>query len=298
MQEVVDRLVGKGPLPNFNRIVGMYGNSRMLVAIPHFNVDLPSGQHAHASYEFLIPSMTMAFGIIENEGFVGAKDCIVPINPGQFHGASRLQPGVHFISLAVDNRLMDEVTQQVFGKQRVFFDNENTKIDFNLRMLIRLFVNEAQNKQSGYRFVLDHLSQQITIYLLRTIKNDIQSTVVKTGQPVPNARKDIDKAIDFLHENYNRDFSLNDLAEVSSFSLYHFARIFKKETGKTPYRYFLEIKIEKAKQLLESGKTTVTETGYRCGFSSSSHFSRVFRRMVGMCPSEYCRTFSDKDVSG
>ncbi len=70
-------------------------------------------------------------------------------------------------------------------------------------------------------------------------------------------------------------------------SPYHFIRIFKNETGKTPYEYLVDIKIEKACSLLRRSNLSVTEICFLCGFNSSSHFSTVFKQKIGVSPSMY-----------
>jgi AraC family transcriptional regulator len=70
-------------------------------------------------------------------------------------------------------------------------------------------------------------------------------------------------------------------------NLYHFARAFKQSTGETPHQYVLRTRIEQAKEFLRNPQTSVVEASARTGFVDQSHFSKVFRRIVGIAPSEY-----------
>ena len=58
---------------------------------------------------------------------------------------------------------------------------------------------------------------------------------------------------------------------------------------KTPFHYLLEFRVNQAKNLLVSGDEAVVEIALACGFESASYFNRVFRRCVGMTPSEFRR---------
>ncbi len=124
-------------------------------------------------------------------------------------------------------------------------------------------------------------------------KNDILS---EENGIVSEETNGINKAIEFLKENYTGDYSLDDVARVASFSPFHFIRVFKAYTGKTPYRYLLDFKIEKAREMLESECRSVTDICFSCGFNSLSHFTSVFKKKVGAAPSEYRRKINDSGV--
>lgn len=289
MKEVLDRLVGEVPVAGFEDLNSIQGNSEMLVVIPKFGIDLPYGQHAHAGYEFIIPSRSGNSIRIEKHVLVTDKDYIVPMNSGQFHGPGRPQQRFYSTCLSVDDRLMNQVARDVFGKRDVCFSNTTTKTDFNLWALIHLFIGEARHKQTGYRFVLENLSRQIIVYLLRTTKNNVQNAAAAPPQRSRTGRGDLLKAEEYLRENYNADFSMEDVAREIGFHPHYFIRLFKAHTGKSPYDYFLDIKIEKARQLLSDPNLSITEVCISAGFNNPSHFATVFKRKVGMTPSQYRR---------
>ena len=62
---------------------------------------------------------------------------------------------------------------------------------------------------------------------------------------------------------------------------------FKQVTGQTPLEYRTRIRIESAKQMLESGELSIAEIGEKIGFSSPAHFSTVFKKLVGISPKKY-----------
>lgn len=101
-----------------------------------------------------------------------------------------------------------------------------------------------------------------------------------------SARKEINTAIDFLWENSNIEFSLNTLCHIVNLSPYYFVRLFKEHTGKTPYEYYLNIKISKALIYLKSKRYSITEVSFILGFSSHSHFSFLFLISFGFCPAD------------
>jgi AraC-like DNA-binding protein len=82
--------------------------------------------------------------------------------------------------------------------------------------------------------------------------------------------------------------NLRSLARAAGVSPYHLLRVFRDAFGETPHEYVTRIRIERAKAALRAGKT-VTETCFDVGFSSVGSFSALFKRSVGVAPSEYQR---------
>jgi AraC-like DNA-binding protein len=82
--------------------------------------------------------------------------------------------------------------------------------------------------------------------------------------------------------------TLLELARHVHLSPYHLHRSFREQVGTTPHEYLLRRRLERARELLAGG-ATVTETAGATGFSSPGYFSTVFRRRLGVTPSEYRR---------
>ncbi|WP_100406873.1 AraC family transcriptional regulator [Bacillus solitudinis] len=95
--------------------------------------------------------------------------------------------------------------------------------------------------------------------------------------------------IDWMKINLsNPDFGLNDMAEYLGFSKRYLNSLFRMTFNVTPYIYFLNLRIQKSKQLLLQNKTvTVKNISFQVGFRSPSHFVATFHRMVGTSPDQY-----------
>ena len=96
-------------------------------------------------------------------------------------------------------------------------------------------------------------------------------------------------AVRYIRENIDSDLSLKAMAERFSFSPVHFHNRFKSATGKTLHEFVEDERIKKAADLLTSTDMTLTQTAYRCGFSSQSYFSYAFKRKMNLTPREYAR---------
>jgi AraC family transcriptional regulator len=98
----------------------------------------------------------------------------------------------------------------------------------------------------------------------------------------------INKVFDYVENNIGKQFTLQDLAEVASFSKYHFNRIFYGVVGETPFQFITRVRLERAASLLLSAKNdSITEIACKCGFNDISIFSRNFKSFFGLSASQY-----------
>ena len=106
----------------------------------------------------------------------------------------------------------------------------------------------------------------------------------------------ITRAISYIHENFKRNFSGQDVAGYCSVSLSYLRSEFLKHTGKTINGYRDSLRIEAAKEMLASKYFTVTKIAAELGYCDVYHFSKAFSARVGCPPSEYAATNSNKKV--
>lgn len=92
----------------------------------------------------------------------------------------------------------------------------------------------------------------------------------------------------FIDRNYAEKIDAGEIADEACYSKFHFIRTFKSIYGKTPHQYLTTVRIDKAKELLEA-KMSVTDACFSVGFESLGSFTELFKRRVGITPSEYQR---------
>lgn len=146
---------------------------------------------------------------------------------------------------------------------------------------LAMFYQEAKSDYPGRNILLQDLARIITSLLLQGIAKTAAMS------PVKHKNKDISLAINYLHNNYHKQITLKELALKVNYSQYYFIRIFQKETGKTPFEYLSLIRLERAKELLNSSNMSITEICLQCGFQNSSHFANFFKSHTGVSPTEY-----------
>ena len=101
----------------------------------------------------------------------------------------------------------------------------------------------------------------------------------------------VHKVRDFIAENYHRDISIQELADLVCMSSDTFTRFFRNKTGRTPNRYLIDYRLGIAARLLLTTNRSVSEIGFSCGFNTLSHFNRLFRESKGCTPSEFRERF-------
>ncbi len=98
----------------------------------------------------------------------------------------------------------------------------------------------------------------------------------------------VNRVIDYIETNIDKDLSLQDLARIANFSQFHFHRIFRAIVGETLNRFIQRMRVEKAAtQLMANPKKSITEIAFDCGFSGSASFARAFRETFHMSASEW-----------
>jgi AraC family transcriptional regulator len=97
----------------------------------------------------------------------------------------------------------------------------------------------------------------------------------------------INRVIDYLRANLDRQVKLDELAKVACFSEFHFHRIFRAVSGETLSNFTNRLRLEKAARLLRYSGQSLTNIALNCGFSSSATFSRAFRSGYDTSPSQF-----------
>jgi AraC-like DNA-binding protein len=97
------------------------------------------------------------------------------------------------------------------------------------------------------------------------------------------------RARDFAHAHFAAPIDTRVLAREAALSPFHFHRLFTDTFGTTPHDFVTRLRIERAKRLLASGSSTVTDICFEAGYSSLGSFSSRFRAVVGRSPVDYGR---------
>ncbi|MDX2211328.1 MAG: AraC family transcriptional regulator [Sphingopyxis sp.] len=146
-------------------------------------------------------------------------------------------------------------------------------------------VRELHNANASTGLYLEGLALQIAATLMRIDDHSAKRTYGKGKLAGWQLRRITQYLADCLHENV----SIADLAHLANLSHFHFARAFKRTTGKTPHGFVRAMRCDRAKQLLINSNLSVGAISVAVGYETPQAFARMFRAEVGASPSEFRR---------
>jgi len=163
-------------------------------------------------------------------------------------------------------------------------------IDHNIARISRQVEDEMKAEAPLSRLRVDVLGLDLAISLIRRHSNLSDTPkVVQAGRPKGLAPWQVNRTIDFLKSDISQDPSLALLAQQSRLSAFHFARAFRESTGLPPHRYLIHLRLERARELLETSDLAITEIAAQVGYEDPGHLARLFRRRFGTTPAIYRR---------
>lgn len=142
----------------------------------------------------------------------------------------------------------------------------------------------AEMKSNGLagQLYVESLVNLLVIHLLRHHSTFGRLLPQNTSQFSPSRLKQV---LEYIHDNLGQNLSLANLANIANLSPSRFTRVFRQETGLSPHQYLIHTRIEQAKHLLRSGSDiSIGNIAHQVGFADQSHFTRHFKRIVGVTP--------------
>lgn len=197
-----------------------------------------------------------------------------------FHWASTL----HVISLHLKPELLHLNAVEALEKDRVELI-PNFGIQDGLIHQIGLALQaELRSNNVGGRLYAETMANALAVHLLRNYSTE--------GKTIVNCNRDVSQhkltlVIDYINDNLGHELSLKELAAIAQISQYHFCRAFKQMTGLSPHQYLIQQRVERAKQLLQTGEMSIGAVAIACGFAHQSHLHRHFKRLTGVTPKTF-----------
>jgi len=139
-----------------------------------------------------------------------------------------------------------------------------------------LRVGRAEDAMYG-----ESLSLALAVHLLRryaAVPADLQR--LRGGL----SQEKLKLAVEYIQDQLESGLSVSGIARAVHMSPFHFARLFKQSTGKSPYQYVVHARARRAKELLMSGKFSILEIAHRLGFADQSHLTRQLKDVFGATP--------------
>lgn len=188
---------------------------------------------------------------------------------------------VHFYGLNMDKLYGKYISQG--GKPQFRASNSE-----NYRKLLEQIYSAA----SSNGFINDMRINEKLSALLVLLMEEAEN--LKQGSGLNKERRDVTEIKKYLEQNYAQKISLDELSRIFYLDKCYMLDVFRKQYGTTIYNYLIHIRIDAAKQLLRFDNMTIQETGYRCGIRNANYFSRIFKKIEGISPNEYRKSWQEK----
>lgn len=179
-----------------------------------------------------------------------------------------------------------EMQYLLYCDQIPYFKWTNFAVDRDILKHLNTYIFECSQDLPNRQITLDAQNTLITHWLIRNILGSPADIRIISSNYI------VARIQHFIEKYYHENLSVNQLAGLANMSDSTFNRLFKKETGLTPIKYLIEVRIEKSKVLLRRDDLPITEIAARCGFGSSAHFSAEFKRLTTVTPSEYRQAYN------
>lgn len=163
---------------------------------------------------------------------------------------------------------------------------------FELLVLVRFQTQQVQPKFGGFAVWKDTWKQIESIADIHALDRYILSAVDECLSIINEHKQSrmsplIIKACTIIHENISQEISLEELARRVEISPFYFSKLFKEETGENFIDYITMARMQTAKDLLRDHTLSIKEISASSGYSDPNYFSKLFKKIMGLTPTEY-----------
>jgi AraC family transcriptional regulator len=226
---------------------------------------------------------------------IKSKRYCAKLHPGQLNILAPNEPAhvvwerrVHTTHLYLRDSLLEDVATDLGGKRSGSINvlSKLAFVDPLLEGLVTAICDATESSAEGSDPYVEHLARATGYHVIRKYSN-LQINSIEKDSPGQLTKTQMTNFRDMIEGSMSQKLTLADLAAGSGLSNSHFAHLFKKTTGRTPYQYLLHSRIQRARYLLIKTSMPVIKIAVECGFTDQVHFTRVFSKIVGQPPATF-----------
>lgn len=253
-----------------------------------FENDWHSTAHFHPFTEiFFITNGQGTFLLDDKVVKVNKWDLII-INPNCLHTekSSLSDVPLEYVVLGVDNLLLnfpepyslidtDRQNRQYIIKN--CFRDKDIILDYFDRLIL-----EIEHKAFNYELACKSM---LILFITHIIRNTTSSLFIE--EPQEKINLECMKIKNYIDAHYSQNITLDFLSDLSYMNKFHLVHTFTKEIGVSPINYVITRRIQEAKNLLATTNYSIRDIASIVGFSNSSYFSQMFKKVSGISPKRY-----------
>ena len=214
----------------------------------------------------------------------------VDIRPGHgaIHGGERVAflgdgSAAEYVEITPSSAMLSEVANTLRCREARYLGEIGNLFDGVMWSVSSEVRRRALKNQSWSDIEADTMGLMLTEHMLVTYFGGRRRERSSLGLD----KRRFSRVTAHIEEHLSETLSLGDLAGTAALSRFHFIRAFKISTGLTPFQYLTSRRMARARVLLQTTEDSVSAVAEQVGYSSSSHFRRIFKDTAGYAPSAY-----------
>lgn len=207
----------------------------------------------------------------------------VMVIPAQIEASARWNRSHSYLALCLDPVALTQKVGDITREYSVELLPQFAVSDSLIRGVVLALQQELSNPGFGGQLYLDSLSMTLCTHLTRHYSIQKPTPIV----PCSLSGTTLNRVKEYIETHLAEDLSLTQLAAIAKISPNYFGTQFKQYMGITPHQYVIQQRILTAKQLIISRKGTISEIANSVGFADQSHFTRHFKRLMGVTPKKF-----------
>lgn len=243
--------------------------------------------HDHIELHFVL-SGSGKYTIRDTKYNVAAGDLLL-LNPGEMHAhiCSAENP-LFLFSVGFEDICLKGRNENEFyfpNEQPVFHTSSDLKE--KLTDLCYNMLNEESAPLPGRYFMMRSYLTQMLILIIRN-NAGTASSVIKCDFTSSQKSYVVKTILEYMQKHYQQKVSLDQIAGNMYISSVYISKVFKEETGNSPINHLIQIRLEKATELMSAEPSlTIKEIAKSVGYDDAYYFSRLFKKYYGVSPSQF-----------
>lgn len=223
---------------------------------------------------------------IENTIYEVKKGGLLLFNPGVYHMETAEKDTLE-LHIGFNKVILNELPPNFILPLNTSSLMNLVKYEAEFISCVNQIILEQERQEPGFELILKSLVMRLIIILLRELYR-IEGGTYNYKCSFESSEKSniVNTIISFMKEHYSEQLSLDKISKNTYLSPIYISKIFKEETGDSPINYLINIRLNKAKELLEEGKLSIKAIAKLVGYDDAYYFSKLFKKHFGLSPSK------------
>lgn len=252
-----------------------------------FENDWHSTPHQHPFTEIFFITHGKGFFQIDDQLVRVTESDLIVINPNCSHTEKSMSSddpleyivfGVNNLAIASLPNILNNDDILFNGYRVINFNNKRNDLLYYLNALLK----ELDDKKVNYELACKNL---LTLFLISVVRNTTSNIFVSETPEKVNV--ECMKIKNYIDSHYSENITLDFLSNLTYINKFHLVHLFTKEMGISPINYLINKRIDESKKLLSTTNYSIRDISSIVGFSNSSYFSQMFKKIAGISPKTF-----------